>query len=259
MPEVWPDFSKTKVDPDIEDTFFNRKEEYDMIMDHLNRKPTVPLLLLGPKNSGKSALLSSIIKQEKPRVLYLNCGVKDVSSPELMARQLRNLARKLPSQLGMQFIRTAASRLGPLSNLYKVLFPPLDNTAPLDAAAPTEDILNAFFVDFFPEDKATDLMAVIDTYNFLLENIPPGQKKPIIVIDEANALTLWKRKDAVALKQLLEFFKRSCKEIHTAHIVLATSEFFLVSWLESQGFDENVRRDEVLGDLTSAEAFCIYL
>ncbi|KAL4547496.1 hypothetical protein Ndes2526B_g06742 [Nannochloris sp. 'desiccata'] len=137
-------------------------------MDHLNRKPTVPLLLLGPKNSGKSALLSSIIKQEKPRVLYLNC-------------------------------------------------------------------------DFFPEDKATDLMAVIDTYNFLLENIPPGQKKPIIVIDEANALTLWKRKDAVALKQLLEFFKRSCKEIHTAHIVLATSEFFLVSWLESQGFDENYK------------------
>ncbi|KAL4524542.1 hypothetical protein Ndes2526A_g06662 [Nannochloris sp. 'desiccata'] len=126
-------------------------------MDHLNRKPTVPLLLLGPKNSGKSALLSSIIKQEKP------------------------------------------------------------------------------------QDKATDLMAVIDTYNFLLENIPPGQKKPIIVIDEANALTLWKRKDAVALKQLLEFFKRSCKEIHTAHIVLATSEFFLVSWLESQGFDENYK------------------
>jgi hypothetical protein len=54
MPEVWPDFSKMKVDPDIEDEFFNRKEEYDMIMEHLNSKPKQSLLLLGPKNGGKS-------------------------------------------------------------------------------------------------------------------------------------------------------------------------------------------------------------
>jgi hypothetical protein len=53
MPEVWPDFSK-KVDPDIEDKFFNRKKEYEMINDHLQAKPKVALLLLGPKNSGKS-------------------------------------------------------------------------------------------------------------------------------------------------------------------------------------------------------------
>jgi len=52
--------------------------------------------------------------------------------------------------------------------------------------------------------------------------------------DEANALTLWKRKDAVALKQLIEFLKRSCKEEHLAHVILATSEFVLVSWLESR-------------------------
>ena len=54
MPEVWPDFSKLAVDPDIEEKFFNRKEEYDMITGHLKEQPTVSLLLLGPKNSGKS-------------------------------------------------------------------------------------------------------------------------------------------------------------------------------------------------------------
>ncbi|KAL4529682.1 hypothetical protein Ndes2437B_g08752 [Nannochloris sp. 'desiccata'] len=61
-----------------------------MIIEHLNGAPKVSLLLLGPKNSGKSALLRSIIEKEKSR------------------------------------------------------------------------------------------------------NIPPGQKKPVIVIDEVNALTLWK-------------------------------------------------------------------
>ncbi|KAH7619102.1 hypothetical protein NADE_005949 [Nannochloris sp. 'desiccata'] len=184
--EEWPDFSKIKVDPYIEDTFFNRKEEYDMIMSHLDRKPTVPLLLLGPKNSGKSKLLETILEQESSRMLYLDLGMQDVSSPALMAKQLRNQARKLAAMLCMQFTNSIA--------------------------APAEDILTAFMADFFPEP--TNLPAVINSYKVILDIMPPGQKKPIIVIDEANALTLWKK-----------------------------------------GFDENVRRDEVLGDLTSAEAF----
>jgi hypothetical protein len=54
MPEKWPGVSKMKVDPEIEDSFFNRKDESSMVMEHLNRKPKEPLLLLGPKNSGKS-------------------------------------------------------------------------------------------------------------------------------------------------------------------------------------------------------------
>ncbi|KAL4537425.1 hypothetical protein Ndes2437B_g08557 [Nannochloris sp. 'desiccata'] len=38
-----------------------------MIIEHLNGTPKVSLLLLGPKNSGKSALLKSIIEKEKSR------------------------------------------------------------------------------------------------------------------------------------------------------------------------------------------------
>ena len=60
MPEEWPDFSEMKVDPDIEDRFFNRSREYGMVMQHLNRKPTVPLVLLGPKNSGKSVSYANV-------------------------------------------------------------------------------------------------------------------------------------------------------------------------------------------------------
>ncbi|KAL4516958.1 hypothetical protein Ndes2526A_g00552 [Nannochloris sp. 'desiccata'] len=82
--------------------------------------------------------------------------------------------------------------------------------------------------------------------------------KPVIVIDEANALQLWESKDSVALKQFLEFLKRSCKQYHTAHVILASSEFFMISWLQKQGYDANSRDDQVLGDLTSAEAF-VYL
>ncbi|KAH7615674.1 hypothetical protein NADE_007528 [Nannochloris sp. 'desiccata'] len=174
-----------------------------------------------------------------------------------MAMELRNLARNFPSQLDMKFIKLLASQLDPLSKLYTMFYPDQKKQI-TTAATSTEAVFKAVFEEFFPDDKATDLKAVIDTYDFLLQNIPPGQKKPAIVIDEVNALILWKRKDAVALKQLLDFIKRSCKEEHLAHVILATSEVFLVSWLESQGFEENVRDDQVLGDLTSAEAF-VYL
>jgi hypothetical protein len=54
MPDVWPDFSKMKIDPSVRVKFFNRKKGYGMIIDHLKEEPTVSLLLLGPKNSGKS-------------------------------------------------------------------------------------------------------------------------------------------------------------------------------------------------------------
>ena len=54
MPEEWPDFSKMKIDADVRRKFFNRMEEYDIVMRHLNDEPSKPLLLLGPINSGKS-------------------------------------------------------------------------------------------------------------------------------------------------------------------------------------------------------------
>ena len=63
------------------------------------------------------ALLRSIMEEEKSRVIYLDCGVIDVSSPEQMAVALREVASKLPSQLGVQLTRTILSKLVPISKL----------------------------------------------------------------------------------------------------------------------------------------------
>ena len=127
--------------------------------------------------------MKSIIEEEKSRVIYLNCGRQDVSTPKLMATALRNLARKLPSQLDMTFIKLLASQLDPLSKLYTMLYPNTDQEKKITTAATSaEAVFKAVFEEFFPEDKATDLTAVINTYDLILQNIPPGQKKPVIVI-----------------------------------------------------------------------------
>ena len=220
LADVWPDFSKKKVDPAVRIKFFNRKREYDMIVDHLKEEPTVSLLLLGPKNSGKSvshancklsistlflaklhctALLSLAIskpnlssvlqelikilkEQEGPRMLHIDLGMHDTSSPALMAQQLHKQARKLPAIVGKQFFMVLASQLGPLSNLYKTFYP--EKTPIVDAAPSMEEIVEALMADVLPPYTATDLTAVIDAYNMILDNIPPGQTKPVIVIGE---------------------------------------------------------------------------
>ena len=59
----------------------------------------------------------------------------------------------------------------------------------------------------------------------------PGEPWRAIIIDEANRLTAWKDKES--LEQLLAFFVYLTKQEQLAHVVLATSDTFLVEWLES--------------------------
>ena len=54
--------------------------------------------------------------------------------------------------------------------------------------------------------------------------------------DEVNDLKRWKPKDEEKLKSLLDFLRRTCKEKERAHIVFASSDFFMVSWLQSSRF-----------------------
>ena len=111
-------------------------------------------------------------------MLHLDLGMQNASSPELMARQLHNQARKLPSVLGMKCIESIDSKLGPFSNLYKALRP----IAGANDAIKAGSVTKAFMADLFPEESANNLPDVMDSYKLVLENIPPGQKKPVIVI-----------------------------------------------------------------------------
>jgi hypothetical protein len=108
-------------------------------------------------------------------MIYLNCGIESVFTPELMAQQLREQARMLFSQMGVKAIKVLVNTLKPASNLVGLL------TTFLDTAIPTAELLNACESEFFP-DTSKDLTAVIKTYNLILNNTPFWKKDPIIVI-----------------------------------------------------------------------------
>ncbi|KAL4521443.1 hypothetical protein Ndes2526A_g01645 [Nannochloris sp. 'desiccata'] len=173
-------------------------------MRHLNDEPSKPVLLLGPINSGKSALLTKIMDQE---ILRLGPVAK--------------LVQSVATFFGFS-IKSG------------------------DGFVVTGQLMTAFYDLFLPISSSTNLAAVLDAYEHLLEKVPPGQQKPVIVVDEVNDLTRWKHKDVEKLKSLLNFLRRTCKEKERAHIVLASADFFMVSWLQSKGLDATQRRVEVL-------------
>ena len=83
--------------------------------------------------------------------------------------------------------------------------------------------------------EPTPLNTIIDAYSKFAKEAKqkraPGDPWPVIIIDEANRLTAWK--DEESLEQLLAFFVYLTKEEQLAHVVLATSDTFLVEWLQS--------------------------
>ena len=84
-------------------------------------------------------------------------------------------------------------------------------------------------------NRPTPLQVIIGAYSRLAKEAKqkraPGDPWPVILIDEANRLTAWK--DEESLEQLLAFFVYLTKQEQLAHVVLATSDTFLMEWLES--------------------------
>lgn len=135
------------------------------------------------KLNSLQALLTKIMDQEILRVIYLNCGLKDVSTPELMATELRNQARKLPSMLGLQFIKLLTSQLGPVAKLVQSVATFFGFSIKSgDGFVVTGQLMTAFYDLFLPISSSTNLAAVLDAYEHLLEKVPPGQQKPVIVV-----------------------------------------------------------------------------
>lgn len=83
---------------------------------------------------------------------------------------------------------------------------------------------------------ASSLSSALDYFSTLLS--PPNNSFKCIspLADEANKLMSWKESDPLQpeLQALLDFLVSISKEKQQAHVVLATSEYFLASWL-SQG------------------------
>ena len=150
-------------------------------------------------------LAQAVIGEGPPPILYLNCRGKDISSP----RQFANAIRELVAE---------DAALKNWLQAIKLKFPNID-------------------VDlgklFEPADDKAPMASIIDSLTKFLEATRPLSYKPVIVIDEANVLLDWHDDpDRTQLKALLRFFVKTTKEDHMGHFVLASSDPFLIDFLE---------------------------
>ena len=145
-------------------------------------------------------------------VLYLNCRGKDVTSPQGFANAIRELVTEDAGLKdwwkGIESV-VKASTVGP--SVFQTDLGKLFATA---------------------ADKAP-MASIIDSLTIFLEATRPLPYKPVIVIDEANKLMRWRDDPGhTQLRDLLDFFVKTTKEDHLGHFVLASSESFVIDFLE---------------------------
>ncbi|KAG7672512.1 hypothetical protein KSW81_001475 [Nannochloris sp. 'desiccata'] len=220
----------------VNDQIFNRKEELAALNEVFDDSPSELLILLGPANCGKTKLLQevkkdrelaqAVIGQGPPPILYLDCRGKDISSPRQFANAIRQLI------IGDAGLKNWWAGI-------KLKFPGFE----LDL----EKI-------FEPATGKRPMESIIASLTTFLEATRPLPYKPVIIIDEANVLLDWHDDPGrTQLKALLRFFVRTTKQEHLGHFVLASSESFVVDFLEKEGLHTKQYVTQEIGDLATID------
>ncbi|KAH7619733.1 putative Uncharacterized ATP-binding protein MJECL15 [Nannochloris sp. 'desiccata'] len=220
----------------VKDQIFNRKEELAALNLRFDKNPKDMLILLGPANCGKTKLLQEVKKDREfaqavigegpPPILYLDCRGKDISSPKKFANAIRQLV------IGDAGLKNWWAGV-------KIKLPGLE----LDLEKIFEQAAGK-----------PPMESIIDSLTTFLEATRPLPYKPVIIIDEANKLMRWSDDPGhIELKNLLDFFVRTTKQEHLGHFVLASSESFVIDFLEKEGLHTKQYVTQEIGDLATID------
>lgn len=218
--------------------FFNRPSEILSINELLDGPPQISLIS-GPKNSGKTALITKVLEERFTTnsipILYIN---------------LRDVSFKSSEEFISALERFMDSWLSSLASKLKSL---------ISAAAIENSYIIPFKLTINRTDKAPARLEQILTQmnNHLpVFSMLQGQLSPILFIDEANRMNeLFADDDGKScLRNLFNWFVSNTKESHRFHVILASSDNFFHRWLQDNYLLGGVFNTYTIGDLPKAEA-----
>ena len=191
--------------------------------DYLESQPSAILLIVGPRSSGKTALLqkvlSSLPKDEQAYPpSYLNGRAQQLSDAGMLKKALQASGSTALSQLTERLAAFANSPLGKAFAAFSSKEPVAGGNLSISG----EKIVSAFLRQ--QEQTMNDVIAVYNDMLALHKSAKiSGSSWPIICIDEANKLTRWQEgsdEDKGALDALLSFFvKVSVNREESPHVL----------------------------------------
>ncbi len=179
--------------------FVNRKKELELLREYFNAESGNILILYGPKSTGKTTMLSHFIQQELTDKKY--------------AVNMLNLR-------GMLIFNFRSF---------------LDRFFPKKLSGKVKDVLTGITINsgFFGVSVDEEAILKDNPFQVMEEKLTQAKSRgiqPILIIDEIQQLkSIYLNGDRNLLDELLNLFVRLTKELHVAHIILATSDSYFLN------------------------------
>ena len=182
--------------------FHNREKETKEIMDILDAEPSLITFVYGPINSGKTTMISHLIKElpKNQKVFYINLRGRLISNYDEFIRVLFDVEHEARYERIKKFLKPVANVL---PESYSGIPIPKD-----------------LFLKLFKEKEVEDAFVYIET---VLRAFYKNDQNPVLVIDELQVIGDLKI-DGLLIYKLFNFFIRLTKELHLAHVFVITSD-----------------------------------
>jgi len=196
--------------------FYNREEETRELTRILSTDPTLITFIYGPINSGKTELITNLIKTlpKSQKVFYINLRGRFISNYDEFIKVLFNVEHE--------------ARYGQIKEFLK----PVVNILPESYSG--IPIPKDIFLNLFKEKEMEDAFVYIET---VLRAFYKNGYPPVLVIDELQVIGDLKVDDLLIYK-LFNFFVRLTKELHLAHVFVATSDSLFMEDVYSEAMLE---------------------
>jgi len=196
--------------------FYNREEEMRELTRILSTDPTLITFIYGPINSGKTELITNLIKNlpENQKVFYINLRGRFISNYDEFIKVLFDVEHAARYERIKEFLKPVVNVL---PESYSGIPIPKD-----------------MFLKLFKEKEVEDAFVYIET---VLRAFYKNGYPPVLVIDELQVIGDLKVNDLLVYK-LFNFFVRLTKELHLAHVFVATSDSLFMEDVYSEAMLE---------------------
>jgi len=195
--------------------FHDRERETDEIMDILDAEPSLITFVYGPINSGKTTMISHLIKElpEDYAPFYVNLRGRFITDYEDFLNVLFEIDEEGGVSNVTEYAKSALKDLGAVSGI------------PIP--------INLFERIFEKKDKSKDMFRYIEQFFIEISKT----RTPVLIIDELQVIGDLKI-DGLLIYKLFNFFIRLTKEMHLAHVFAITSDSLFIGNVHSEAMLE---------------------